>query len=238
MVGGLDGWPLGHIFMMLQSLYEDASKISDWTFAVPGSTFDDAGTQQAAAVMQDWANKGWFEDGFLGVAQDNAAGRFANGEGLYFLTGPWENGTFMPMGENVGWFPLPGPSVDTPAHTTGALSIPYHISARSQHPDVAAAWIDFITSSEAADTVAANGDLPAAPLADPSAIDPKSSLAAIIAGFEAKSSGGLLTPYLDWATPSMGDTLFGDLQKLTGAGMTPADFTADVQRDWSKAHPG
>jgi len=236
-VGGLDGWPLGHIFMMLQAQNEDSKKIADWTFAVPGSSFDDTGTQQAATIMQDWATKGYFEKGFLGVTQPNAAGRFAKGEGLYFLTGPWENGTFTPMGTNVGWFALPGASAGAATPTTGSLSIPYHISSKSKHPDIAAAWIDFITSPNAADTVASKGDLPAAPLANPSAVDPNSSLAAIIKGFEDKSAGGLLTPYLDWATDTMGDTLFGGLQKLTAAKVTPAQFTQEVQGDWTKAHP-
>jgi raffinose/stachyose/melibiose transport system substrate-binding protein len=238
MVGGLDGWPLGHVFMMLQSLYEDPKAIENWTFAVPGSTFDTAGTRQAAQVMQDMGTKGLFAKDFLGTTQETAAARFAKGEGLYFLTGPWENGTFKPMGENVGWFPMPSPNGGAASPTTGALSIPYHISAKSKHQDAAAAFIDFITSPQAADVVASKGDLPAAPLADPSAVDSGSSLGAIIKGFEDKSSAGLLTPYLDWATSTMGDTMFGDLQKLTAGKMTPAEFTADVQKDWSKAHPG
>ncbi len=237
-VGGLDGWPLGHIFMMLQALYDDPANIRNWTFAVPGSTFDDSGTQKAAETMQGWASKGYFQNGFGGVAQPNAAARFAKGDGLYFLTGPWENNTFKPLAPNVGWFALPDVAAGTPSSTTGALSIPYHISKKSSHQDIAAAWINFITDSKAADVVASNGDLPAAPLADPSAVDSASSLAAIIKGFEAKSSGGLLTPYLDWTTPTMGDTLFGGLQSLTASKMTPAEFTANVQKDWSKAHPG
>jgi raffinose/stachyose/melibiose transport system substrate-binding protein len=237
-VGGLDGWPLGHIFMMLQALFEDSRKIADWTFAVPGSTFDDQGTQRAAQVMQDWAKKGYFAKGFGGIGQDNAAAKFAKGNGLLFLTGPWENGTFAPMGTNVGWFALPGLAAGTASPTTGALSIPYHISAKSKHPDIAAAYIDFITSPQAADVVASKGDLPAAPLATSSVVDQSSSLAAIIDGFKAKSSAGLLTPYLDWATSTMGDTLFGGLQQLTAGKITPAEFTAQVQKDWSKAHPG
>ena len=238
LVGGLDGWPLGHVFMMLQALYEPAQKITDWTFAVAGSTFDDQGTQQAATVMQDWAKKGYFFKGFGGVGQDNAAARFSKGEGLYFLTGPWENGTFAPLGSNVGWFPLPGLAAGSPSPTTGSLSIPYHISKASKTPDIDAAYIDFITSSQAADVVAGKGDLPAAPLATSSVVDPQSSLGEIIAGFNDKSKAGVLTPYLDWASPTMGDTLFGGLQKLTASKLTPAQFTAEVQKDWSKAHPG
>jgi len=34
----------------------------------------------------------------------------------------------------------------------------------------------------------------------------------------------------------MGDTLFGGLQRLTAGGLTPAAFTAAVQKDWSKDH--
>ena len=81
-VGGLDGWPLGHVFMMLQALQEPAQQITNWTFAVAGSTFDDQGTQQAAAVMQDWAKKGYFFKGFGGIGQDPAAARFTKGTGL------------------------------------------------------------------------------------------------------------------------------------------------------------
>jgi raffinose/stachyose/melibiose transport system substrate-binding protein len=237
-VGGLDGWPLGHIFMMLQALYEPPEQITNWTFAVPGSTFDDQGTQQAAQVMQDWAKKGYFFKGFGGVGQDNAAARFTKGDGLYFLTGPWENGTFAPMEANVGWFALPGTTAGTPSPTTGSLSIPYHISKASKYPDIAAAYIDFITSSQAADVVAGKGDLPAAPLATSTVVDPQTSLGEIIQGFNDKSKAGLLTPYLDWASPTMGDTMFAGLQKLTASKLTPAEFTAEVQKDWSKAHPG
>lgn len=236
-VGGLDGWPLGHIFMILQALFEDPTQIADWTFGVPGSNFDTPGTQKAASVLQDWAKKGYFVKGYAGIGQDNAAARFAKGEGLYFLTGPWENGTFEPMGTNVGFFTMPGPTAGTASPTTGSPSLPFHISSKSKNPDVAAAYMDFITSPQAADVVAQNGDLPAAPLADPTVVDPASSLAGIIAGLTAKSSAGLLTPYLDWATPTMGDTLFGDLQKLMAGQLTPAQFTADVQKDWSKNHP-
>ncbi|TMC61014.1 MAG: extracellular solute-binding protein [Chloroflexi bacterium] len=136
-VGGLDGWPLGHIFMMLQALYEPPQNITNWTFAVPGSTFDDQGTQQAATVMQDWAKKGYFFKGFGGVGQDNAAARFAKGEGLYFLTGPWENGTFAPLASNVGWFALPGLTAGAPSPTQWASVTPSQLKSEIHAPSSA-----------------------------------------------------------------------------------------------------
>jgi raffinose/stachyose/melibiose transport system substrate-binding protein len=232
MVGNLDRWPMGHVFMVLQSHFEQPGKIAAWTYGHPGATFDTAGTRQAATVLQQWAKAGYFESGFNGVSQTNAAARFAKGEGLYFITGPWENATFAdPMGNNVGFFTLPPGS----SRTTGAVSLPWHISSKSPNQDTAAALLDFLTNDHAAGVIARSGDLPAAP-APASALKKGSSLAAIVAAWHAKSASGGLTPYLDWATATMGDTLFGGLQELTASKTSPSDFTKKVQADWNKSH--
>jgi raffinose/stachyose/melibiose transport system substrate-binding protein len=47
-----------------------------------------------------------------------------------------------------------------------------------------------------------------------------------------RSRGNTLTPYLDWATPTMGDTLFAALQDLTAGHASVAQFIARVQQDW------
>jgi raffinose/stachyose/melibiose transport system substrate-binding protein len=236
MVGNLDRWPMGHVFMVLQARFDQAASISNWTYGHAGATFDTAGTRKAATVLQQWSDKGYFEDGFNGVSQENAAARFGKGEGLYFITGPWENQTFAgPLGDGVGFFPLPSLDGTPGAPTTGSLSLPFHISSHSQNQAVAAAFINFITDGNAAKVVIRNGDLPAAnPGA--AAVDPNSSLAAISAAWSEKAKAGTLTPYLDWATPTMGDTLFGGLQQLSENRETPADFAAAVQQDWVKTH--
>ena len=236
MVGNLDRWPMGHVFMVLQARFDNPSAIANWTYGRSGASFDDAGTRKAASILQQWGDKGYFENGFNGVSQTAAAARFGKGEGLYFITGPWENQTFAgPLGDGVGFFPLPSLDGTPGAPTTGALSLPFHISSHSQNQAVAAAFIDFITNQNAAKIVIGNGDLPAAnPGA--AAVDPSSSLAAISAAWSEKAKAGTLTPYLDWATPTMGDTLFGGLQQLSENRETPADFAAAVQQDWVKTH--
>lgn len=231
MVGDLDQFPLGHIFMVLQSLMAPASEISDWTFGKEGSTFDTPGTKKALETLQSWSEKGYFESGFDGIAQEDAAGEFAKGEGLYFITGPWENATFAPLGKNLGFFVIPPLEADHDT-TTGALSLPWHISAKTENPDVAAAYIDFITSPEAAKVVLENGDLPAAKIDAGGLLEPGSSLASILAAWQAKSGNGTLTPYLDWATPSMGETLFGSLQDLAAGHASPEQVVSRVQGDW------
>jgi raffinose/stachyose/melibiose transport system substrate-binding protein len=236
MVGNLDRWPMGHVFMVLQAHFDNPSAIADWTYGRPGATFDDAGTKKAAAVLEQWGAKGYFEDGWNGVSQTAAAARFGKGEGLYFITGPWENQTFAgPLKDGVGFFTLPSDSGTGDAPTTGALSLPYHISARSKNKAVAAAFLNFIANPHAAAVVIENGDLPAASPKGAS-IDPNSSLASISKAWVDKSKAGILTPYLDWATPTMGDTLFGGLQQLSQGRETPAQFTAAVQSNWEKTN--
>jgi raffinose/stachyose/melibiose transport system substrate-binding protein len=236
MVGNLDRWPMGHVFMVLQARFDDPSSISNWTYGRSGSSFDDAGTRKAAGILQQWGEKGYFENGFNGVSQTAAAARFGKGEGLYFITGPWENQTFAgPLKDGVGFFPLPSVDGSPGAPTTGSLSLPYHISSKSQNPAAAAAFINFITDPHAAGIVIDNGDLPAA-TPEGATVDPQSSLAAISQAWGEKSKAGTLTPYLDWATSTMGDTLFGGLQQLSEGKVTPAQFTAAVQKDWEQQH--
>lgn len=232
MVGGLDRWPLGHVFMAVQSVYAPASQIRDWTFGRAGASFDSPQTRAAATTVASWAKSGYFENGFAGVSQTDAAARFAKGEGLFFITGPWENATFAPLGQNVGFFVLP-PRAGGPADATGALSLPWHVSARSKHPELAAQFLAFITDGKAAGVVLSHGDLPANPKPLGKAPAPGSSIASIASAWRTKSSANLLTPYLDWATPTMGDTLFGGLQALMAGKLSPADFTARVQKDWA-----
>jgi raffinose/stachyose/melibiose transport system substrate-binding protein len=236
MVGNLDRWPMGHIFMQVQSRFEQPSKIASWVYGRAGATFDTAATRKAAALLQTWAKDGYFEDGFNGVSQETAEARFAKGEGLFFVTGPWANETFADaMGTNVGFFTLPPWKGSKAAPTLGAAAVPYHIGSQSEHPEVAAALLDFLTNPHAADVFASNGDLPAA-APHASTLKAGSSLKSIVAAWGAKSAASALTPYLDWATPSMGDTLFGGLQSLTAGKLSPADFTRAVQADWAKTY--
>ena len=47
-----------------------------------------------------------------------------------------------------------------------------------------------------------------------------------------------IVPYLDWATPTMYDTLTAAVQKLMAGKSTPSKFADEVQSDYSKFHKG
>ena len=135
------------------------------------------------------------------------------------------------------WDPHPGTKIGGPTKATGSVSLPIHISAKSKNPAIAAKFLNFLTTAQAANVILAKGDLPARPLSNPK-VDPKSSIASIVAAWRKTSQSPNLVPYMDWPTPTMFDTLMGGVQSLMAGQKSPEDFAKTVQTDWAKYHKG
>ena len=87
---------------------------------------------------------------------------------------------------------------------TGSLSVPYHVSSKSEHPDVAAAFIDFITNTSASEVLVDNGRVPAVPT-DLEAETPIEN--DTLASWKTLSDDDGLAFYPDWSTNTMHDTM-------------------------------
>jgi raffinose/stachyose/melibiose transport system substrate-binding protein len=237
-IGDLDKYPGGHYLMTLADHYSDPDALRNWVFGRPGATFDTPAVRQAAAKLQEWAQKGYFEKGFNSVKDSDAQARFAKGEGLFVISGPWVNGGFVDgLKDGVGFFLLPPENEGDPVKATGSVSLPIHISAKTKNEATAADFLNYITSEEAANVILSHGDLPARPLESPQ-VDPNSSIASIVAAWRTTSQSPNLVPYMDWPTPTMFDTLMGGTQSLMAGQVTPQQFTKTVQADWAKYHKG
>jgi raffinose/stachyose/melibiose transport system substrate-binding protein len=233
-----DKYPGGHYMMTLADHYSSPAALRNWVFGRKGATFDTPAVRKAAAKLQQWAQEGYFENSFNSVKDSDAQARFAKGEGLFVISGPWVNGGFAAkQKDNVGFFLLPPDVAGGATKATGSVSLPIHISAKSKNPEVAAKFLNFLTTTEAANIILAKGDLPARPLANPK-VDPKSSIASIVAAWRKTSQSPNLVPYMDWPTPTMFDTLMGGVQSLMAGQKSPEDFTKAVQDDWAKYHKG
>jgi raffinose/stachyose/melibiose transport system substrate-binding protein len=238
MIGNLDKYPGGHYLMTLADHYSSPAALRNWVFGRKGASFDTPAVRKAAAKLQEWAKDGYFESSFNSVKDSDAQARFAKGEGLFVISGPWVNGGFAAgLKNNVGFFLLPPEKAGDPVKATGSVSLPIHISAKSKNPALAAKFLNYLTSTEAANVILAKGDLPARPLANPK-VDPKSSIASIVAAWRKTSQSPNLVPYMDWPTPTMFDTLMGGVQSLMASQKTPQQFTKAVQADWAKYHKG
>ena len=152
--GNSDGWPGIHEFGFVQNQFVDAESIRNLGFGLPGSSWTSEDNVAAAEAIVSWADSGFFAEGYSGVDYDTAWQSFAGGDGVFFVGGTWLVADLADaMGDEVGFVLTPaGPSGQ---HlVTGGPSIPWAIPANADNPDAAAAYIDFITNSEAMAIVA------------------------------------------------------------------------------------
>jgi len=114
---------------------------------------------------------------------------------------------------------------------TGSTAANLSISAKSKHPDAAAAFLDFMASKTAAQQAVDHGFLPLlhSGLSTPSG---NPELATEIAAQQALDKGTGYVPYFDWSTPSMIDTIGGQLQQLYAGQVTPDQLAAAGQKDY------
>jgi raffinose/stachyose/melibiose transport system substrate-binding protein len=217
--GNLDKWPAILVY---------GTGNASWT---------DPKTVAAAKTLQAWATKGYLTKGANGLSYDDAAKKFASGTGVYLITGTWEAVVLKgPMGKNLGLMLPPPSTAGAPPVTTGGESLAWAITSKSKNPDVAAAYLNFMTNAHADDVMTQTGNLPAVPGTAAGSLDPQSAEGQMVSGWKKVSSVDGLVPYLDYSTPTFYDTLTAALQDLIGGQATPQKFTQTLQADYQKFH--
>ncbi|WP_022894050.1 ABC transporter substrate-binding protein [Agromyces subbeticus] len=230
-LGNIEKWPALHVFGPLQGDDVDAEVITDLGLGNAGQSWSTPENVEAAAALQGWVDAGYFNDGVNGTDYDAAWQALAGGDGVFLIGGSWLAADLGDaMGDDVGFF-IPNTGDGTPA-TTGGTGLPFTITSAADNTDVAAAYLDFITSDEAMDVLAETGNLPVnrtAELAPDSGV-----LADVFTVFGNVTGDGSLLPYLDYATPTFGDTMGQALQDLLAGQATPEQFTETLEADYSE----
>jgi raffinose/stachyose/melibiose transport system substrate-binding protein len=229
--GNLDGWPGIHEFQAVQNGYVTPDAIRDFVFGRDGASFATPENEEAAAKLQEWADAGYFTRNFNGVGYDPAYGQFAKGAGPFLIAGTWLLRDLTDaMGDKLGFMLVPGEDSGEP-QALGGESLPFAITAKSENPDVAAAYIDFITNADAADVLVRTGNLPAMP----AKAQPESAAGQdIFEAWRALTDTDGLVPYLDYATPTFYDTITAQVQQLMAGRTSPDEFTGALQGDFEK----
>lgn len=230
-LGNLDKWPAVHVFGPIQGQYVAADQIVDLGLGNAGASWDTPENTAAATQLADWVGKGYFNDGPNGTDYDAAWQALTKNKGVFLIGGSWLAADLSAaMKDNVGFFAPPPPSGKTVA-TTGGTGLPFAITSKSKNPDVAAAYIDFITNDAAMDVLAKTGNLPVNRTAE---LAPKSGvLSEVFSAFGEVTTKGALLPYLDYATPTMGETLGQSLQDLIGKQADPKQFLQQLEDDYA-----
>lgn len=232
LLGNIEQWPAVHVFGPVQGQHVEPDTIRTLALGNPGASWTTPENEAAAQELQSWAEQGYFNEGVNGTDYDAAWQQLTQGQGVFLIGGSWLAPDLQEaMGDDVGFFaPPPAQEGDAPA-TTGGTGIPFAITSAAESPDLAAAYIDFITNDDAMQVVADTGNLP---VVDTASYAPESGvLSDIYQAFGTVSQEGDLLPYLDYATPTFGETLGQSLQGLLAGELTPTAFTEALQQDYA-----
>jgi raffinose/stachyose/melibiose transport system substrate-binding protein len=225
--GNLDGWPGIHEYQAVLNAYAPAGEIRDFVFARDGATFPNGGT---AEKLQEWANKGYFTKNFNGVGYDPAWQQFADGAGPFLIAGTWLLADLSDaMGDKLGFMLVPPEQSGGPPQALGGESLPFAITSKSENPDVAAAYIDFLTNADAARVLVETGNLPAMPT---DATPQGAAAEDIFKAWSDLAEADGLVPYLDYATPTFYDDITAAVQRLLADRTSPDDFASGLQDDY------
>ena len=219
-LGGADGWPIIHVWGLVEGAFVDPEQTRSWIFDAKNIQFDTPNRKQAAEKLADMASAGYFGSDSLGIGYDDANAMFINGEGVFNLTGTWMTADFdSGMGDNVGAFAMP--TWNGGVAGGGSFALPWHISSKASNPDLAAKFLAHLMSNDFVDDLMGVGRVPAqAPT-----IAPTSNLQAeVIASSNALVGANAKTFYTDWSTPGMYDTVTQELQKVIGGAASAQDF--------------
>src|SRR4051812_44513980 len=231
MFGNLQKWPGIHDFESVLGQTADKQAVRDFVFAKDGASFDTPEFQAAATKIKDWVDKGYFNKDFNGTDYDPAWQAFAKGKSRFLIAGTWVTADLAKqMGDKVGFMLMPGKDPNAPV-SLGGEDLPWTITSSAKNPDVAAAYIDFITNANAAKVLVDTDNLPAMK----GAPAPSSGLSVEVAkSWQKLNEADGVIPYLDYTTPTFPDEVSSAIQKLLAGKQSPTEFTSGVQKDFDK----
>lgn len=226
--GNSEGWPGVHEFGVVLSPTAGAEAVRGLVTGAKGAWTDKAPVE-AATILADWASKGYLTPESGGVAPDAARDAFTSGQAAFYISGTWNAGPVAEkLGTDGGFFVL-APDGTTDPTSTGGIGLAWSISTASKHPDVAAAYVDWMTNADSELALLKAGNLAAVVPADYQA--EAGVQADVIAAWEKVTEADSLTPYLDYTTTTFYDTLTSNVQELIAGRVTPEAFGRALQDD-------
>lgn len=154
---GLDGNTA--MLFSLQAVFGTAGDINDFIYGNPDVTAEQSKLTEAATTMVTWADDGWLSPNFEGLDSQTTLASFLDGDGVFRFD---YTGTLGLQGEDMekfGYIQLPQAS-GTGTVGVGAAPAAMVIASKAEHPDVAAAFLDFLMSEDSAQAAIDLGMVP------------------------------------------------------------------------------
>lgn len=252
-LGGLTDWPFFHIYGALQASYlshefRSPQAAQEYMDDIVLSWKEDRswkvdGNKRAVAKIQDWIKKGYFPEGFTGMTIEEALALFKAGKAAVFLQGNWFAGEISSaLGpKNVGFFSVPPIEKGEPMPPQiGGMGTPHGISKFSNHPDLAARFLDiYMLHPEPRQVLLEHGILTSAPIPLES-LERDTLMYDTAVVFNKVLEQGTMWHYLDWTTPTMWDTMSEAGFLTYSLEIGPDEFVERVEndyREWQKKKP-
>jgi raffinose/stachyose/melibiose transport system substrate-binding protein len=188
----------------------------------------------AAKLVQKWATNGYFEQGYQGIGQDDAVQLFVNNQGAFLISGTWYFGN-MQHNPDIHFMPIPAPAGVKDPLTVGGVDLAWAITSVAKDQasqNLAAEYINYMVSPEAATAWATAGYLPSTAVPDPGAIKMSSLLKQGLAMWKTINSENALGHYPDWSSPTMLKTYDDNTPLLLAGSETPDAFVAALDKDY------
>ncbi len=224
-IGALDSGG-AHMWASLLNSTMPIEEYRAWANGEPGGSITTDGALEATQMLADWAEAGYFNDSANGTDQEASTASFVEGSSMFLMNGNWAAAQVAAdLGDDAGFFLLPGTEPDAPAVGSG-FSVSYSVSSQTDHPEAAAAFLDFLASPEAAAIESAGGFLPPNIEAAP---DEGGVLSDLSSEFTRVTDAEGLNVFPDFAAPSVYDAMVSDVQSVIAGRMEPQAMLDDLQ---------
>jgi len=141
------------VLLGLQAILADKGKLNDYIYDDTSVKATDVAMKQAVDLVKKWADDGWFPKDFAGIDYQTAVANFVGGKGVFRWEYTGSLGLNKEQQAHFGYIQLPQQQGDK---TVGVGAAPgaMVVSAKSKHPEVAAAFLDYLMSPEAGQAAA------------------------------------------------------------------------------------
>ncbi len=231
-VGGLETG-IVHLWASIQNVFQDPAEYESWVFGQGGSSIETSGAAEATDVLAGWAEAGYIAAGASAVSDTDALAEFVDGRSAFIMSGNWAAaGIDTGIGEAAGFLPAPVASAGADRIAAGG-SLAYAIPAKSKNANVAAAFLDFMATQEAAQLQVDAGLMPVGIGVDVTA---DGLPGVLVAAYQEIVAGSGVVAFPDFATTGMLDVLKPGLQAVIAGQMTTDEFLAALQAEWDDTH--
>lgn len=230
----------GDVTYLFQGLVQSlggTDVVRAWVNNVDGADLDVPEAVEAAEILTRWSELGYLPADASTTDAGTAFGRFLQGEGVFFAHGSWFAGGVDQAGGQYGFTILP-PESEGDAVATMSASNSMVIPATAEHPNEAAAFLDWIQRDAGRQVIVEVGGLAPGGLGvlDTSALSGRPVFAATLEAFARVSADDGIVDFLGNATASMtSSTLVPQSQLLLGGKITADEFVATLQSDYEES---